>query len=198
MSLAEATEAFCWKTLRSMMTGYGEHTLREFAAAHPDEVFYCLCVYFDSTYGDFFLYLNDPPQARKTATRLKETYPSLYGHKTVEEVEASVKWNCGDFRYSFYNDDRDRLWNAIWRPIGRTYERLNSELFDGDQRAALRWGERFAETTCLVALDLERSEALAGLKRTPDFRVICVDHDETMAESDVRLDRVRETYTPIG
>src|SRR4051794_31541997 len=96
-SLAEATWDLCWTTLRSLMAGYSEFKVREFAAAHPDELFYSLCVYFDGCYGDFYLYLNDPDHARQTAIRIKEAFPDLDGHKSVQQVENELKWNCGDF-----------------------------------------------------------------------------------------------------
>lgn len=202
-SWPEATDQFCWIAIRSFWKSYSEQKLQEFAAEHQEETFYCLCVYFDSVYGDFFLYLNVPEQARQTAIQLKQAFPDLHGHQTVEEVEAELKWDCGDFRYSFINDDTD--WKRFWEPIKRLFEDLGIKLFEdsrmqlfpGEEDYSKHWFEKFAETACLVALDLERSDVLNLFRKTDDFRVICVDHDEKIEDSDARLNRVRERYFPL-
>lgn len=195
MLQADATDEFCWHSLRSLMTAYSEHKLREFAAAHASETFYCLCVYFDSIYGDYFLYLNDPDSARQLAVHCKEVFTTLYGERSIEDVESEVKWNCGDFRYGFVN--LDDLWKSIWRPIQHLFESLNPAVGRQGEAELLLFGEKFADTACLVALDLERSPVLDLLRRTSDFRVICVDHDETFADSEARLNRVRATFSPL-
>ena len=109
-SVAEATWRLCWTALRSFMTGYSEFKSGASSLQCIDEVFYCLCVYFDGCYGDFFLYLNDRDLVR-TAIRIKESFPDLNGHKSVEQVEDELRWNCGDFRYSFFNVDP--LWQTL-------------------------------------------------------------------------------------
>ena len=196
-TVAEASEQLCWTALRSFLTHFSEQKLREFAADHQNETFYCLCVYFDGCYGDFYLYLNVPDQARKTAKQSKEHYPDLYKDKTIEEIEEEAKWNCGDFLYDFVNSDES--WKNYWRPISRLFEKLGEELYSDDDSGELgiRWGEALAETACHVALDLESSDVLGLLRRTDDFRVICVDHDETFEDSCKRLERVRQTYSPL-
>jgi hypothetical protein len=197
-SVAEAGQRLCWAALRSFLTVLSEQKLREFAEQHQDETFYCLCVYFDGHYGDFFLYLNVPEQARKTAVHLKESFPNLHGQQTVEQVLDEFKWNCGDFLYEYVNVDAN--WNRCWRPIAQLFEQLTMQLYgDGSNpQPSRQWGERWAETACLVALDLECSEVLKLLKKTPDFRVICVDHDETIEDSFSRLERVRQSYEPLS
>ena len=67
-----------------------------------------------------------------------------------------------------------------------------------DDDVSFEFQRLWAETACLVALDLERSEILHSLKKTPDFRVICVDHDETIEDSFSRLERVRQRYQPLS
>lgn len=203
-SVSGAGERLCWTALRSLLTAYSEQKLREFAAVHKNETFYCLCVYFDIFYGDFLLYLNVPEQARQTAIRSKELYPDLHRQRTVEEVEEDLKWNCGDFRYEYINDDSfasdDSAWKRLWRPIQDLFNDLSMQLYgDGsDSRLDREWGEKWAETACAVALDLERGDALKLLRKTPDFQVICVDHDEPIEDSNARLDRVRQRYFPLG
>src|SRR6516225_7885941 len=128
-SLSQAVEHLCWTAVRAFLTASSEAKLREFASQHQGETFYCLCVYFDGYYGDFFLYLNVPEQAQQTAARIKESFPDLYGTKAVEEVEAELKWNCGDFRYSFVNKDAE--FARFWRPVGITLNALSDQLYEG-------------------------------------------------------------------
>ena len=106
-ALSEAVENLCWTAVRAFLTASSEASLRDFASQHEAETFYCLCVYFDGYYGDFFLYLNVPDQAQETAVRLKDMYPDLHSTKSVEDVEQELKWNCGDFRYRFINENAD-------------------------------------------------------------------------------------------
>jgi len=195
-TLSEATERLCWTAIRAFLTASSEAKLREFASQHGDEVFYCLCVYFDGHYGNFFLYLNDPDQARTHAARMKEKRPNAYGTKSVDEVEQELKWNCGDFRYSFVNSDDE--FDRFWRPVCLTLNSLSMQLYENaGTKVSSQFQELWAETACRVALDLEASDVLNLLKRTPDFRVICVDHDETIADSFSRLERVRQSYQPL-
>lgn len=195
-TLSEASEQLCWTAIRAFLTASSEDKLREFATQHEDETFYCLCVYFDGYYGEFFLYLNVPDQARKTATQIKEAFPDIYGTKSVEEVEQEVKWNCGDFRYCFINSDA--TFARFWRPVGMTLNALCTQLYEeAGMEVSCRFGELWGETVGLVALDLEGSEVLNLLKKTPDFRVICVDHDEVLEGSVSRLARVRQSYQPL-
>ena len=77
----------------------------------------------------------------------------------------------------------------------RTSRHENMSRRNEGRRAAL--GTVISETACLVALDLEAGEAIKILKKTGDFRVICVDHDETMKDSNDRLERVRKQYSPL-
>jgi hypothetical protein len=197
---ADTTDAAArlgWTAIRAFLTGFSESKLREFAAAHSDEKFYCLCVYFDGCYGDFFLYLNVPEKARETAIHLKESCPEAYGSLAVKEIEARIKWNCGDFKYEYFN--LDETWGRYWGPIKSSFSALTMQLYEQSPESDehLKWGEAFGQTACLVALDLERGKALKLLRKTKDFRVICVEHDETMEASNARLERLRKSYTPL-
>ena len=187
-----------------MMTAFGERKLREIAAAHPEETFYCVCVYFDQTYADFILYLNVPEQAQATAEDLIARYPQLNRGLTLEEKVEKVKWNAGDFRYLFYAHEEE-FWYAAWQPIRALYDRLGSQLYDRTEdvqskrpkSAYDRFRRRAMEAACHVAIDLERGEPLKLLKKTADFRVTCVDHDEAREISDKCLTRARKTYIPL-
>jgi hypothetical protein len=196
-SIPEAAEQLCWTSLRSIMAAYGEHKLRELIALHSDETYYCLGVYFDGCYGDFFLYLNDPATAREEAETRKRSASGSDARKTVEEIEDKTKWYLDHFRYQKFNVDP--LWQKLWYPVQTLIDQLASELLENDEAEELhiKWSATFAETVCLVALDLEQSEAVRALKKTEDFRVICIDHDETMGDSKARLERVRKTYAPL-
>ena len=127
---------------------------------------------------------------------MKEKRPNAYGTKSVDEVEQELKWNCGDFRYSFVNSDDE--FDRFWRPVCLTLNSLSMQLYENaGTKVSSQFQELWAETACRVALDLEASDVLNLLKRTPDFRVICVDHDETIEDSFSRLERVRKIYQPL-
>src|SRR5262249_17794522 len=51
--------------------------------------------------------------------------------------------------------------------------------------------ENFLEMACRVAVRLERGNAFDGLLRTPGFRVVCADHDESVEDGERRLQRIR-------
>jgi len=195
-TIAEATEKLCWTAIRAFLKTSSEAVLREFAAQHAEEEFYCLCVYFDGNYGDFWLYLNDHEQLRTTAAEVKNSYPSLYKRKSVKQVERELKWDCGDFRYDL--SEAEGPFPGFWRPVALTIIGLNLDLAkDAGDEPTREFQEAWAETACRVALDLEKSKVLKRLKKTRDFRVICVDHDEPIKVSLTRLERVRRSYKPL-
>jgi hypothetical protein len=178
--------------------------LREVAAAHPDETFYCVCVYFEGTYGDLILYLNVPEQARATTEGLMARFPGQYVGKSLDQAIEEEKWNAGDFRYQFYSHE-DEFFEAIWAPIKAIYDRLIMRLYiankDSESSDEESESDRFKrlamEAACHTAIDIERGEALKLLKKSTDFRVTCVDHDETQEDSDDRLLEARATYKPL-
>lgn len=193
-SKQSAAEQLCWTSLRSFMTAYAEHKVREFAAQHAEETFYCLGVYFDDDYADFFLYLNDLETAHETAKQYDDGSRAADAAKRMAEQS---KWYLDSFRYQIFNVDP--LWEKLWYPVQTLFQQLASELPEADesQESLTQWCTTFGETACLVALDLERSEAVRELKRTEDFRVICVDHDESLEVSFARLEHVRQKYEPL-
>src|SRR5690349_692984 len=127
VDITDAAASLCWTAIRAFLTAFSESKLREFAAAHSDEKFYCLCVYFDGCYGDFLLYLNVPEKARETAIHTKESWPEQYGRLTVKDIEAEVKWNCGDFKYEYVN--MDETWERYWTPIKNSFSALTTQLY---------------------------------------------------------------------
>src|SRR5262245_14328846 len=88
--ITDAAAKLCWSAIRAFLTAFSESTLREFAADHSDEKFYCLCVYFGGCYGDFFLYLNTPEKARETAIHLQQN-SKVYGIGFVPVVSLATQ-----------------------------------------------------------------------------------------------------------
>lgn len=191
--LSDAGNILCWASIRALLTASSEAKLEEFASKHKKESFYCLCVYFDRCYGDFFLYLNVPEEARKTAERSKKLYPDMYKKKSVEQIEKQSKWNCGDFKYRLFGEE-DEGFARFWEPVKAAYEWLVEQM---SEQMSVNFQELGISAACLTALDLEGSDVLKLIKKTPDFRVICVDHDETIEESSARLKRIRKIYKPF-
>ena len=79
-----------------------------------------------------------------------------------------------------------------WRPIAQQIETYLFELNDDDDEAS-DWHEQFLETMCRILVSLENENAFDVLRRDPDFRLCCADHDESLEDGAARMQRVRES-----
>lgn len=163
--------------------------LSKLAAAHPESSFYGVALDCNVEYGDVFVSANTEVALR---ARCLKSY--VTPNRTLEKAMSELKWALGDWTYYCINAESDE-WAKQWRPIAQQIETylfgLSDDCDDDDQ--ASDWHEQFLETMCRILLSLENENAFDVLRRDPDFRLCCADHDEPLEVGEARMQRIRES-----
>jgi hypothetical protein len=160
--------------------------LSKLAAAHPDSSFYGVALDCNVDYGDVYVSANTEAALR---AHCLEKY--VRPDRTLEKAMSDLKWALGDWTYYCINAESDE-WANQWRPIAQQIETYLFELNDDDDEAS-DWHEQFLETMCRILVSLENENAFDILRRDPDFRLCCADHDESLEDGAARMQRVRES-----
>jgi hypothetical protein len=91
-----------------------------------------------------------------------------------------AKWSPGDWQYQeLANMDGDRKWRALVAPLGNE-DGIEPEIAD-----------RLLESIAHVAVRLLDSRAFSALRRTDDFGVFVLDHEESFQKAKTRMTRAR-------
>ena len=179
--------------VHSVLTTIVTEAINDFAQRHPDEQFYGFAFDCNADYGEVLLCLNTEQDLQASAKELKESPPKsflpkfdkmmeekygvkpkpLFHDKTAAEVAEKLRWNPGDWKYQgFYNCSDDPDWAELAEEIAEQIET------DEDREAFLR---------IICRLIPAIKPALERLHRTSDFRVLVIDHDETVETAWQRL-----------
>jgi len=161
-ALKAKAETFDWAAIEAHLLAASTKAIAAFAKHHAKEVFYGFC--FDcnaQSHGDVLCCLDTVKP----------------GSGRVREEE---KWSPGDWEYQeFANMDGDRKWRALMAPLGDE-NGIEPEIAD-----------RLLESIARVAVRLLASGAFAALRRTDNFDVFVLDHEETFQKAKARMKRAR-------
>ena len=109
---------------------------------------------------------------------------------TIEQQMEKRRWDFGSWDYF------QLLTTPDVAEIAAAFQQL-AEKIDGSNAEMLMKGD-LLDMACRVIVRLERAGAFDALRRTPDFRVICIYREPTMEsdeETAQRLSRVRNSLT---
>ncbi|MCR9117243.1 MAG: DUF4303 domain-containing protein [bacterium] len=162
----------------------------DFAANHRDEVFYGFFLDCNATYFETLGHFNTAAFLRETALDYQTRNAELYPGWSVEQLEDELRWSAGDWgHFEVFNPcDYDEDYNQL---VGKAISHFHSIPSDDMDHPTVY--DRFLEMSCRVALRLESENAFKSFNTTPDFRVLCADHDESIEDGEQRLQAVRES-----
>lgn len=169
---------FGWRRAEAGIAELLARDLESFARVHREEEFYAVGLDCNSEYGDMLLSANTPLALRKSA----ESYAQSGSDSEIADEEAELRWEFADWAYHGFNYQESGGYGE--------YKALlpNADCFEHpDDR------EMFMEIATRALLSLEKRGVLGLLRRTSDFRLICVDDGEDLAEAEARMKRVAGT-----
>jgi len=168
-----------WEAAENELFAAIKNCVIDFAKEHPDEQFYGFFLDCNARHFEVLGHLNTESKLQERATAFREAWQDEHPDWKINDFIEHLRWEAGDWGY---------------------FEIFNAE-FDGGLTDALqeiaesgkpeKYRDQFLESCCKVVLRLDREDAFAGLKKTPNFRVLCVDHDEKVQEGDARLEKTR-------
>jgi hypothetical protein len=166
-----------WDGLEEALASSIESQIAQLVEAHPREAFYGFALDCNAAYADVLFCLNTPESLEATVREYAERHKA----EDIERERGALKWGLGDWRYHAFNLE-SVSWNTEVPVLGDICELSNPED-----------AEKFLLTCCRALIRAEKAGAFQGLRKTPDFRVACIDHDEDLASGDKRLESVRES-----
>lgn len=148
-----------------------------FLAEHPGLRYYCFAFDCNAAYSEINLCLNTEADFVQTLQRYQEG-PYGDSYQAAEDIE-DLRYNTGDWEYqcfaTFYMLEEDAI-----------------EMLYGEDEEALLTDMMRCNYELLAALC--KTDAFARIPKTEEFRVLCIDHDEDVAEALQKTDR----YVRVG
>jgi hypothetical protein len=161
-------------------------SIRQFAAAHPDEHFYGFGIDCMADMGMFLLCFNSEAAFAETAKQ----YIERFDYSAAQL--AQLKTNFGDWKYQDFNQDQPH-WSAGWDDWR---DAIEAYLSDGEVEIdqADAYVEQLMRCACRVLVRIERSSILQCTKMDHGFTTAVMDHDEDLQEATLRLKSVRAEF----
>lgn len=179
-----------WDAIEETLFTLSRDHLQEFLKTHRDETFYGFCIDCNSTYGGVCLAMNTPELLTQEAQRCIQDHRAYVGKK-LQEVEDELRWEVSAWGY--YDVSKTETWDRDWKPIYEMISKLTSEQPDSAYDDGTDIEEAFMQMACRVLLKLETDEPFESMRKSTDFRAICLDHDEELWVGEGRLEFVRQS-----
>lgn len=162
-----------WAAFEVALTAALEAEITAFAAQHREDIFYGLALDCNAYYADILLCANTNKALDDAVTRYTKPEDPP---EEITRVRGELTWSLGDWQHQGFNLD-----SALWQHA------MDSRL----KALAEQDTEQFLVSCCRALVAVERGAAMLQLNRTGDFKVVCIDHDESVAEGSARLSAAR-------
>ena len=151
--------------------------VKEFARAHGDETYYGFALDCHAYYANVLFCLNTPESLEASVTR----YANSDDPGEIARQREDLEWGLGDWKYQGFNLDTPAWTESV--PMLESFSELPSE----------EDTEEFLRVCCRALIRAENAQVFHSLRRTADFRVARMDHDEDPYSGERRMDRVRNS-----
>lgn len=180
-----------WEAIEEKLFSLSVEHLRKFAENHSAEVFYGFSFTCGSIYGDVLMQMNTPELLRSTAEHYLIEWSQKHPERTLADWEDELRWSLGDWGYFEIADSEewDREWGKNSSEIDEAVMAQPESAWESTDKAAIP--ELFMRMVCRVLIKMEDWNLFDQFQKTEDFRTTCIDHNETLAEGDERLNYMR-------
>jgi hypothetical protein len=144
--------------------------INDFLKDHPDEVFYSLAFACNSRIGEINLSMNTE----------KAFFTTPGEHRTPEEIY-SLRYSVEDWKYACF--DSEKISEELLYEISQNLSEKEWRLFCN--KLLLLFTE--------ILIDFSKTECFKRIPVTDNFKLICIDHDEELYKSELRMHNLLES-----
>ncbi len=166
-----------WAAFEVALTTALEVEIDTFAAQHSAATFYGMALDCNAYYADILLCANTKKSLDEAVTRYTSANDAP---DALTRTRSELTWNLGDWQHQGFNLD-----SAPWQVA------MNARLEALAELPAPQDAKQFLVSCCRAIIAVERGVAIGKLNRTADFKFVCIDHDESFAEGEARLNAIR-------
>lgn len=163
---------FDWKRMEDEMLAGIKARIDDFAKDHQQETFYGFALDSNAFYFEVLGSLNTEDKLHANAVEFQKQFQREHPSWTLHEFQEYLRWDSGSWGY---------------------FEVYSGGCDPDDDPEPYR--EEYLDMCCRVAARLSLENVFSTLKTTPEFRVICRDHDEKLEEGEKRLQRIRKALS---
>jgi hypothetical protein len=179
-----------WNSIEETVFTLSQDHLKEFFKGHQAETFYGFCIDCNSTYGGLCLAMNSLEALSREAEKCCRDH-WFYAGKTLQQAEEELRWEIG--AWSYFDLTNTETWHRAWQPIYDMISALTSEQPESVYDDGTDIEEVFMQMACRVLLRLDDAGLFQSIRKSADFRLLCLDHDEELWIGEARLEHVRHS-----
>ena len=160
--------------LISQVTEFAQASVSAFLEENEGSVFYAFAFDCNSEYASVGLSFNTEEEFKKTLDDYQSTSHGEY-YKTPEGID-ELRYNPGDWEYVCFEILDPVSEDELAAVYGTDPDRQSAEFMDIFTRALV---------------EFTKTPEYAKIPKTADFKIICIDHDEDLADAEERLNQIR-------
>ena len=160
--------------LISDIVEFAQASVSSFLQENAGLVFYAFAFDCNAEYASVGLSLNTEDDFKKSIDYYQSTAHGEY-YKTPEGIY-EIRYNPGDWEYVCFETFEPVTEDELAAVYGRDMDRQVDEFMD-------------IFTHALV--EFSKTAEYEKIPKTADFKVICIDHDEDLADAEERLNKIR-------
>jgi hypothetical protein len=185
----EEPDPIDWSEIENLLVDLSQRSIATFAQKHKKESFYGLGFDCNSSEGQVLLCLNTRELQRAAAANVYPVYSSL--PSTENSRIASAEWSFGAWGYHGFNL-RQGAWGTAWKSVEARVAASQFMLVTNNRPEAMTsLQEAFMRMAAKALVRVASGTAVDALRRDVDFRVLCMDHDESPEAGFRRLASLR-------
>jgi hypothetical protein len=172
-----------WAAAEEKLVREATTAFREIAVEYRDDELYGVCFECDLVYTAVQAHANTNEGLREYAKRF-DTSPDV----SIDEQIELARWDVGGWHYFPIFETPD------FADIAEAFRQLVQKV--GGHEAEMMMKDDMMEMACRAVVRLERAGVFDSLRRTPEFRVLCIYREPAIEPDEVstqRLNRVRES-----
>jgi hypothetical protein len=156
--------------LASRLLAFTQQAVEQFLTLHPSLTFYAFAYDCNAEYAEVNLCFNTEEDFQQTLTHYQSGNYAQY-YQSEQQID-ELKYNTGDWQYQCFDTLYVLSEAELSEIYGDNLERQISELMT-----------LFSQ----VLLDFSKTELFEKITKTENFRFICIDHDEELADAELRI-----------
>jgi hypothetical protein len=172
--------------LKEKIIAFTVESVEAFLIKYPDLQFYAFAYDCNAEYAEINLSFNTETDFAKTLLTYQQKYPNTY--QAQEDIQ-SLKYNSSDWTYLCFE--------SIYIFSDEELTEIFQSLPEDDYKSWHEFVESLMRLFCECLIDFTKSETFKKIPKTSDFKCICSNHDESVEDTQKRMEEVKSKIYEI-